>query len=79
MEDNDEDGDGYKDKDKDKEKGKEIKKEKETMLTDDVDECEEFTEEVSVGPPVVVLQVVREVIQQQPLLLPLLNVLPCSV
>ncbi len=45
------------------------------MLTYDVHQCEEFTEEVSVGPPVVVLQVVGEVVQQESLLLPLLNVL----
>ena len=44
-------------------------------LTYDVDEGEEFTEEVSVGPPVVVLEVVGEVVEQQPLLLPLLHVL----
>ena len=44
-------------------------------LTYDVDEREEFTEEVSVGPPVVVLEVVCEVVEQQPLLLPLLHVL----
>ena len=44
-------------------------------LTYDVDEREEFTEEVSVGPPVVVLQVVGEVVEQQSFLLALLHVL----
>ena len=44
-------------------------------VTYDVDEGEELAEEVSVGPPVVVLEVVGEVVQQQPLLLPLLNIL----
>ena len=45
------------------------------ILTDNIDEGEELTEEVSVGPPVVVLEVLWEVVQQQPLLLPLLHVL----
>ena len=42
-------------------------------LTYDVDEGEEFTEEVSVGPPVVVLQIVVQIIQEKLLLLLLLD------
>ena len=48
---------------------------KASVLTYNVDEGQELTEEVSVGPPVVVLQVVRQVVQQQSFLLALLNIL----
>ena len=33
------------------------------ILTDNVDQGQEFTEKVSVGPPIVVLQVVCEVVE----------------
>ena len=36
----------------------------EEQLTDDIDEREEFAEEISVSPEVVVLQVRVEVVQQ---------------
>ncbi len=45
------------------------------MLTYDVHQSKEFTEEVSVRPPVVVLQVVGEVVHQELLILPLLDVM----
>ena len=48
-------------------------------LTYNVDEGQELTEEVSVGPPVVVLQVVRQVVQQQSFLLALLNILQTKI
>ena len=41
----DDDGDGDEDEDEDEDE--------DWILTDDVDECEELTEEVSVGPPIV--------------------------
>lgn len=45
------------------------------FFTYDVDKREEFTEEVSVCPPVVMLKIVSEVIEQESLLLSLLDVL----
>jgi hypothetical protein len=45
----------------------------EEQLTDDIDEREEFAEEISVSPEVVVLQVRVEVVQQQFLLLTFLH------
>ena len=45
------------------------------FLTYDVDKCQEFTEEVSIRPPVVVLEIIMKVVQQEPLLLPLFDVL----
>ena len=38
-------------------------------LTNDIDESQELTEKVSVSPPVVMFEVVREVVEQQALLL----------
>ena len=42
-------------------------------LTYDIDEGEEFTEEVSVGPEVVILQIGVEVVEQQFLFLTFFN------
>ena len=41
--------------------------------TDDVNKCEKFTEEISVRPKVVILQVCVQIVNQQLLLLPLLG------
>ena len=42
-------------------------------LTEDIDQCQEFTEEVSVGPEVVVLQVGVQVVEEELLLLTFLG------
>ena len=43
------------------------------LRTDDVGECERFAEKVAIGPPIVVLEIVDQVVEQQLLLLLLLN------
>ena len=42
-------------------------------LTDDVSEGQRFAEEIAIGPPVVVFEIVDEIVEQQFFLLLLLN------
>lgn len=43
------------------------------IRTDDIGECERFAEEVAIGPPIVVLEIVDQVVEQELLLLFLLH------